>query len=206
MSPNKAAPLVGILGILGVIAGLALDNFPDGTMDDAAVAHWFDEHGTGLWMVSGFEIGLGGALLLVFAAVLAARFEAVGDGPVSRHLTQTAATAWATMTMVGGALWLAVPVAVSMFGTKPTASLMDLAGPAYAVLVSVCAFAAAVLAACPDHGLAAHRPAAPVADGSRLPGGDPDADKHRATDGGDHPLVHRGGDQPDPSRGGHDSN
>ncbi len=147
MSLQKAAPLVGVLGILGVIAGLALDNFPDGTMNDAAVAHWFDVHGTGRWMVSGFAIGLGGALLLVFSAVLAARVEAVGAGPVSRHLTQTAAIAWATMTMVGGALWLAVPVAVSLFEAKPTSSLMYLAGPAYAVLVSVCAFAAAVLAA-----------------------------------------------------------
>ena len=69
MNTTKAAPLAGVLGIAGVIAGLAMDNFPDGSMDDAAVARWFDSHGTGLWMASGFAIALGGtACCSLFAA------------------------------------------------------------------------------------------------------------------------------------------
>lgn len=147
MNTTKPAPLAGVLGIAGVIAGLAMDNFPDGSMDDAAVARWFDSHGTGLWMASGFSIALGGTALLLFAGVIAARVESAGAGPVARHLTSTAATAWGVLTMIGGALWLSVPVGVRFFETKPSADLMSLSGGAYAVLVSVCAFAAALLAA-----------------------------------------------------------
>jgi predicted PurR-regulated permease PerM len=39
-------------------------------MSDAAVSRWFDSHGTGLWMASGFSMALGGTLLLVFAGVI----------------------------------------------------------------------------------------------------------------------------------------
>jgi hypothetical protein len=147
MNTTKAAPLAGVLGIAGVIAGLAMDNFPDGSMNDAAVSRWFDSHGTGLWMASGFAMALGGTVLLVFAAVIAARVEEAGAGPVARHLTGTAATAWAVLTMTGGALWLAVPVGVQFFDVKPNAALMALSGLPYAVLVTVCAFAAAMTAA-----------------------------------------------------------
>jgi hypothetical protein len=147
MNTTKAAPLAGVLGIAGVIAGLAMDNFPDGSMSDAAVTRWFDSHGTGLWMASGFSMALGGTLLLVFAGVVAARVEEAGAGPLGRHLTGTAATAWAVLTMTGGALWLAVPVGVQFFDVEPDAALMSLSGLPYAVLVTVCAFAAAMTAA-----------------------------------------------------------
>jgi hypothetical protein len=146
MSLSRFAPLTGLAGIAGVIAGLALDNFPDGSFDDAAVAHWFDVHGTTRWIISGSAICLGGTLLLVFAAIVATRVDESGAGPVTRRLTMVSATAWAVFTMLGGALWISGPVAVKMFDTKPTASLMNLAGPAYAVLVTIAAFAAALLA------------------------------------------------------------
>jgi hypothetical protein len=146
MSLSRFAPLTGLAGIAGVIAGLALDNFPDGSYDDAAVAHWFDVHGTTRWIVSGSAICLGGTLLLVFAAIIATRVDLSGAGPVTRRLTLVSATAWAVFTMLGGALWISGPIAVKMFSAKPTASLMNLAGPSYAVLVTICAFAAALLA------------------------------------------------------------
>lgn len=148
-SVSKLAPLTGPAGILGVIIGLALDNFPDGSFDDAQVAQWFAVHGTTRWIVSGACIALGGALLLVFAAVLADRVQRVPDhsAPVAAQLVRTAGPAWAVLTMVGGAFWLGAPIGVEMFDAKPTAALMQMAGPAYAILVTVCAFAAAALAA-----------------------------------------------------------
>jgi hypothetical protein len=146
MSLSRFAPLTGLVGIAGVIAGLALDNFPDGSYGDAAVAHWFDVHGTTRWIISGSAICLGGTLLLVFAAIVATRVDEVGAGPVTRRLTMVSATAWAVFTMLGGALWISVPLAVKMFNARPSAALLDLAGPAYAVLVTICAFAAALLA------------------------------------------------------------
>jgi hypothetical protein len=146
MSLTKLAPLSGLAGLTAVITGLALDNFPDGSYDDAAVAHWFDVHGTTRWIVSGTAITLGGTLLLVFAAVLTAKIDASDAGPVTRRLTMVSATAWAVFTMIGGALWLSVPLGVDMFEARPTAGLLHLAAPAYAVLVTICAFAAALLA------------------------------------------------------------
>lgn len=147
MQLSRLAPLTGVGGIAGVIFGLAIDNFPNGSYNDAQVAKWFAENGTTRWIVSGASIALGGTLLLVFAAVLAVRIEQVGAGPISAKVAHTAGTAWAILTMIGGAMWLAAPVAVDMFDAKPTRALMYGAGPAYATLVSVCAFAAAVLAA-----------------------------------------------------------
>lgn len=147
MQLSRLAPLTGVGGIAGVIFGLALDNFPNGSYDDAQVAQRFAENGTSRWIISGASSALGGTLLLVFAAVLAVRIEQVGAEPVSAKVAHTAGTAWAILTMIGGAMWLAAPVAVDMFDAKPTRALMYGAGPAYATLVSVCAFAAAVLAA-----------------------------------------------------------
>jgi hypothetical protein len=149
MSLNKLAPLTGILGIAGVIVGLATDNFPDGTVGDAGVAKWFTVHGHSQWLVSAMAIALGGAVLLVFAAVLTARVEAAGASPVARNLVQTSATAWALLTMMGGALWATVPTAMSFMNPAPPSAEIYhfFSGAAYGVLVSVCAFAAAVLAA-----------------------------------------------------------
>lgn len=147
MSRISLAPLAGLLGVAGVLTGLVLDDFPDGSMNDQQVAHWFAVHGTANWIISGAAIALGGTALLVFAAVVAARAEAAGAGPVAARLVHTSATAWAMLTMVGGAIWISPPVAVKMFDARPTAGLMYLGGAAYAVLVTVCAFAAAVLAA-----------------------------------------------------------
>jgi hypothetical protein len=147
MSLHRLTPLAGVGGILGVIVGLALDDFPDGTMDDAALAHWFDVHGTTRWMVSGVAISLGGALLLVFAALLAHRVAAAGAGPMTTELVRTAATAWGVLTTVGGALWLAPPVAVRFFEATPTAGGLMVSASAYAVLAIGCGLAASLLAA-----------------------------------------------------------
>lgn len=144
------APLTGPLGVLSVVAGLAIDNFPDAGFSDARVASWFAVHGTTRWFVSGGFIALGGALLLVFTAVLAARLEALPGAeraPVARRLVTVAGTTWGVLTMVGGAIWLGVPMALTMFEAQPSHELMLMAGPAYATLVSVCAVGAALLAA-----------------------------------------------------------
>ena len=149
-STPRLAPLAGIFGILGVVTGLALDNFPDGSYSDAQVAAWFAENGTTRWVLSGACIALGGSLLLVFASVAAARVERLtgpGITPVARQLITVGGSAWAVLTMIGGAMWLSSPIGVLMFEAKPSAGLMLGAGAAYATLVTVCAFAAAALAA-----------------------------------------------------------
>ena len=90
---------------------------------------------------------VGGALLLVFAAVLARRVEDAGADSTSTQLVRTAATAWGVLTMVGGALWLAPPVAVRFFEAAPTAGGLMVSAAAYAVLAIACGLAASLLAA-----------------------------------------------------------
>lgn len=146
----RVAPLSGLLAVLAVVTGLALDNFPNAGVGDTGVATWFATHGTTRWFVSGGFIAMGGTALLAFTAALAARAEAlpcIDGAPVARRLVPLAGTAWAVLTMVGGAIWLSVPMALRMFEAKPSHEVVLMAGPAYAMLVSVCAFGAAALAA-----------------------------------------------------------
>ncbi len=147
MSKNKLAPLSGLVGIVGVIIGLALDNFPHGNPSDAAVVQWFAEHGVARWFASSAAISLGGIALLVFAAVLGDRAEHVGAGRLSTRVLTVAATGWGICTVLGGALWGAPAYLVKLSDVHPTATLLYLGGPAYAVLVSACALAAALTAA-----------------------------------------------------------
>jgi len=147
MSENKLAPLSGLLGIAGVITGLALDNAPHGNPSDAAVVSWFAEHGVGRWFASSAAISLGGIALLVFAAVLGDRAERAGAGRLSTRVLTAAATGWGVCTVLGGALWGAPAYLVKLSDVHPTAALLYLGGPAYAVLVAACAFAAALTAA-----------------------------------------------------------
>jgi hypothetical protein len=84
----------------------------------------------------------------VFASVLGARVEAAGAGPVTQRLVQTSATAWGLLTMLGGALFGVVPIKLMFYGADApsAASYHVVEATSYAVLVTVCAFAAALLA------------------------------------------------------------
>jgi hypothetical protein len=148
MSMQRTAPLSGVLGLLLVVAGLATDRAPDSDWGDAQTQAWFATHGMGGWLVSAVLIALGGAVLLVFAAVLTARQEQVGAGPVTRHLTLLAGGAWALLTIMGGAGFGTIPLAHIFMNPAPpsTATYHVLGGLFYGLLVAFCALAASLLA------------------------------------------------------------
>ncbi len=145
---TRLAPLTGVLAIALIVASLASDSLPDSTSDDATLAAYVASHGVTAWFVMATGIALGGVLLLVFTGVLGARVAEAGAGPVTQRVVQTAGTAWAVLTMMGGAMSAIVPIKV-MFYTPdaPTAALYPyLNALSYSVLVSVCAYAAALCA------------------------------------------------------------
>jgi hypothetical protein len=148
MSSSRLAPLSGLAGLLLVVLGLATDRAPDSSWGEARTHAWFVSHSLVPWLVSATFIALGGVLLLVFAAVLTARQEQAGAGPVGRYLTLVAGSAWGLLTMVGGAGFGTIPVAhVFMNAEAPTANTYHvLGGLFYGILVAFCAFAAALLA------------------------------------------------------------
>jgi hypothetical protein len=145
---EKLAPLTGILGIAGVLAGLATDTQPDSSASSADLARYLASQGHVHWFAEAMAVALGGTVLLVFASVLGARVEAAGAGPVTQRLVQTAASAWGLLTMLGGALFGVVPLKLMFYGpTAPSAAAYHLVeATGYAVLVTVCAFAASLLA------------------------------------------------------------
>jgi hypothetical protein len=138
-----------VLGLALVVAGLASDRAPDSDWGDAQTQAWFATHGLGGWLVSAVLIALGGTVLLVFAAVLAARQEQVGAGPVTRHLTLLGGGAWALLTILGGAGFGTIPLAHVFMNPAPpsTATYHVLGGLFYGLLVAFCALAASLLAA-----------------------------------------------------------
>lgn len=149
MSMQRTAPLSGVLGLVLVAAGLASDRAPDSGWGDAQTQAWFATHGLGGWLVSAVLIALGGTVLLVFAAVVAARQEQVGAGPIARHLTLLAGGAWALLTIMGGAGFGTIPLAHVFMNPEPpsTATYHVLGGLFYGLLVAFCALAASLLAA-----------------------------------------------------------
>lgn len=149
MSMQRTAPLSGVLGLALVVAGLASDRAPDSDWGDAQTQAWFATHGLGGWLVSAVLIALGGTVLLVFAAVLSARQEQVGAGPVTRHLTLLAGGAWALLTILGGAGFGTIPLAHVFMNPEPpsAATYHVLGGLFYGLLVAFCALAASLLAA-----------------------------------------------------------
>jgi hypothetical protein len=148
MSSSRLAPLSGLAGLLFVVLGLASDRAPDSSWGEARTHAWFVSHSLLPWLLSATFIAVGGVLLLVFAAVLTARQEQAGAGPIARNLTLVAGSAWGLLTMVGGAGFGTIPVArVFMNVEAPTANTYHvLGGLFYGVLVAFCAFAAALLA------------------------------------------------------------
>lgn len=148
MSPSRLAPLSGPLGIGGIILGLVMDTLPDGNVTDAELKRYLAENGYGKWLFMAIAIGIGGALLLVFAGVLADRAERAAPGSIAAQVVRTAGTAWGVLTLVGAASWASIPVA-HLFSTDrdPTASYYAFGfGMAYGTLVMFCAFAAATTA------------------------------------------------------------
>jgi hypothetical protein len=148
MSAHRLAPLSGLAGLFFVVLGLATDRAPDSDWDAARTHAWFESHSLVPWLLSATFIAIGGTLLLVFAAVLAARQEMLGAGPIGRHLTLVAASAWGLLTMIGGAGFGMIPLAhIFMNPEPPTANTYHvLGGLFYGILVAFCALAAALLA------------------------------------------------------------
>jgi hypothetical protein len=148
MSSSRLAPLSGLAGLLFVVLGLATDRAPDSSWGEARTHAWFVSHSLVPWLLSATCIAVGGVLLLVFAAVLAALQEHAGAGPVARNLTLVAGSAWGLLTMVGGAGFGTIPVArVFMNVEAPTANTYHvLGGLFYGVLVAFCALVASLLA------------------------------------------------------------
>ena len=147
MSWQRTAPLSGALGLLFVIAGLASDRAPDSDWGDAQTQAWFATHSLTGWLISSLLIALGGTVLLVFTAVLAARQEQLGASLVARHLTLLAGGAWALLTIVGGAGFGTIPLAHVFMNPEPpsTATYHVLGGLFYGLLVAFCALAASLL-------------------------------------------------------------
>ena len=145
---TRLAPLSGVLGLVVIVASLASDSLPDSTSDNAALATYVAAHGVTGWFAMATGIALGGALLLVFTGVLSARLADSDVAPISQRVVQTAGTAWGVLTMVGGALMGIVPIKVMFYTpSAPSADLYPyLNAMSYTVLVSVCAYAAALLA------------------------------------------------------------
>jgi hypothetical protein len=148
MSSSRLAPLSGLAGLLFVVLGLATDRAPDSSWGEARTHAWFVSHSLLPWLISATFIAVGGVFLLVFAAVLTARQEQTGAGPIARNLTLVAGSAWGLLTMVGGAGFGTIPVAhVFMDVEAPTANTYHvLGGLFYGDLVAFCALAAALLA------------------------------------------------------------
>jgi hypothetical protein len=144
----QLAPLTGLLGVAAVVAALAVDNLPDKSASSADLATYLSVHGSTRWFLMSVAISLGGTVLLVFASTLGVRVAEAGAGPITRQVVQTSATAWGLLTMLGGALFGIVPIKLMFYGSgAPSADLYHyLTALGYGVLVSVCAFAAALLA------------------------------------------------------------
>jgi hypothetical protein len=144
----QLAPLTGLLGVAAVVAALAVDNLPDKSASSADLATYLSDHGSTRWFLMSVAISLGGTVLLVFASTLGVRVAEAGAGPITRQVVQTSATAWGLLTMLGGALFGIVPIKLMFYGSgAPSADLYHyLTALGYGVLVSVCAFAAALLA------------------------------------------------------------
>ncbi|CCH76331.1 membrane hypothetical protein [Nostocoides japonicum T1-X7] len=149
MRLERLAPLTGPLGLAAIIAALASDTLPGGDVTDADLATYTQTHGYGTWLLMGVGFGVGGVLLLVFAAVLATRLERAGAGPVATRIAQVAGTAWGTLALAAGACWSAAPMAHLFLSPRPpTAAVYNLfGGLSYGILVLFCALAAATLAA-----------------------------------------------------------
>ena len=149
MSLQRLASLTGLLGPVFVIIGLATMDAPEASLPDAQIQQWFATHGLGHWFLSSLAVAIGGVFLLVFAAVAAARQEAVGAGPIGRHLTSVAATAWGLLVLVGASVYAAVPATHTFMSTQPPTAdtYRYVGGIFYGTLVMFCALAAALLAA-----------------------------------------------------------
>lgn len=144
---TRLAPLTGVLAIGAIVASLASDSLPDSTSDDMTLATYVAAHGAAGWFAMATGIAIGGALLLVFTAVVDARLAEAGVGPITRGVAQTPGTAWGTLVLLGGALEGVVPIKLIFYSPgAPSAALYPyLNAMSYSVLVSVCAYAAALL-------------------------------------------------------------
>lgn len=148
MNASRTAPLTGTAALVLLVGALASDDLPDGRASGADITAWFVEHGTTGYLARSLVVAFAGVLLLVFAAALSDRAAAAGSSSTIVRVIQNAGTGWAVLTMVGGALSGAVPITMTFYDpTPPSPEIYHVAnGAAYAVLVTVCAFAAALTA------------------------------------------------------------
>ena len=148
MSIRRLTPLTGVLGPLFVVLGLFTMNAPEASLPDADIEQWFATHDFTQWFLSAVAVAVGGLLMLVFAAVVAARQEEAGASAVGRQLTAAAGTTWGILTLVGASVYASFPVTHMFMGTQPPGAdlFRYLGGVFYGTLVVFCALAAALLA------------------------------------------------------------
>lgn len=137
-------PAAGVL----LLAGLFENNI-DTSKGDAAITSWLASHGDGGWMAHATLSVVSGVLLLLYAQVLRSRLSGAGGRTLERSVSALG-TMVATMIVVGGALFAAVPVGrLFEHAPDPAASVYRyLLAAAASVMVIFLSLPAAALCGC----------------------------------------------------------
>ena len=145
---RRLAPLAGLGGVALVVVGLAMDQAPSSGWPNARIEAWYQHHGSGSWLLSGYLIAAGAPLLVIFVADLRQRFAAAGAGERAQSIALGAGIAWAVTLLTGAGLYAAVPAAmIFSHAPAPGADISRFTlGASYGTLVMFSALAASLLA------------------------------------------------------------
>ena len=142
----RIAPLSGLAGIGCLVSGLALDRAPTSSWSDRQITDWYATHGVGQWMLSGIVVAAAAPFLLLFTAEVRERLAVAGASRRTQSVQLGAGIAFAVTALVGAALYVAVPAAMT-FSSAPAPGA-DISrytlGAAYGTLVMFSALAAAL--------------------------------------------------------------
>lgn len=143
---SRLSPLAGLAGIGCLVAGLALDKAPTSSWSDQQITAWYAGHGVGAWLVSGILIAAAAPFLLIFTAEARERLAVAGASRRAQSVLLGAGIAFAVTALVGAALYVAVPAAMTFSSAPaPGADISRFTlGAGYGTLVMFSAFAAAL--------------------------------------------------------------
>lgn len=143
---SRLTPLAGFAGIGCLVAGLALDKAPTSSWSDRQITDWYAGHGLGEWMVSGILVALAAPFFLIFTAEVRERLAVAGASRRSQSVLLGAGIAFAVTALIGAALYVAVPAAMTFSrAPAPGADISRFTlGAAYGTLVMFSAFAASL--------------------------------------------------------------
>lgn len=149
MFTSRLSPLAGLAGIGCLVAGLALDKAPTSSWSDQQITAWYAGHGVGQWMASGILVAAAAPFLLIFTAEARERLAVAGASRRAQSVLLGAGIAFAVTALVGAALYVAVPAAMTFSrAPAPGADISRFTlGAAYGTLVMFSAFAAALFTA-----------------------------------------------------------